>query len=242
MIYSTVTDTIEKLLNEEASPEKMMQFVTSKDEDSGEAVAALTICLLSIGNISLSDIERFTIVTDKHVHCFICEVREEFVDIYKEELGGNTFMSPATVRYKDELYTVIIMQNLYTVRMTNPSAVHVTICKLYELMTYEYSNYIDLMISDEFDNQNMAAACNEYATLYIPIGICKRLDIPIEDKYTRLTSVQSFFKVLEEEKQFWCIRLFDSNGITIYNDDKYPELCYLNSVDDEDEDYQDGIN
>lgn len=252
MTYSTITKSIIEIIKEKVDPKQMLEFI--KDTNNSDLLTAIVTASLSMGSsLTLPDIARITKVEDKHVHCIICEVVDGYTDKYKEELGDNPFLAPATVTYNDESYTLIFVEKNIKYDYLNSYASYRVIEKIYELMVDEFYTHISMQTHKDIPSEMSFSLINDsYARFYIPIGICLETDFHIDPHILNLDSTQSFIKLLDTLKDIekpWYTNLFDYNGITAYyDDDKYPNLCYsLNDEYDDHcgcgcEDYQDAIN
>lgn len=241
MIYTTVADVLDELIKTEPSPKEMLE--TLKTELGLTRV--VTVACLSVGGITISNIARITKVEDKHVHCIICELNKEAIDkifdLIKdqnndidEESAAPTFISVCTIKFGDDLYTVLFTHSLY-------NGEYPLISKVYEVLTNEYMHTLSVagLIDGLSEIDNYVERAYNLSCFYIPAMLTPTDKLP--EHILNYKPLKQFVNYVSEHCKDipWYTTLFDYNEITAIGGILGCEDILFDEEDMEDDYYDD---
>ena len=243
MIYTALTEKLHGLVTTQPSIDQIKEVL---ENNKGLSRAIVTVCFNS-GGISINDVLRITNITDKYVHCIICELTDESIkkitytlfnnDLNEEDKkkAERLFISTCTINYDDEPYTVIFSAKLYDGEFA-------LISKIYEIATTEYMRRLAYISNEDFIDEMDDFATRTYnlSCFYIPAMIAPIGNIP--DNVINFEPLKLFNDYIHKnyDKDSWYTHLFDYNGIIALGNCKGYESILFDEEDmNEDDDYED---
>lgn len=241
MIYTTVVDAMDELIKTEPSPKEMLETLKSQIG----LTRVVTVACLSAGGIAISNIARITKVEDKHAHCIICELNKEAInkifdkikdkdDDIDEEPAAPTFISICTIKFGDDLYTVLFTHSLYNGEFA-------LISKVYEVLTTEYMHTLSVtgLIDGLSEMDNYVERAYNLSCFYIPAMLTPSDKLP--EHILNYKPLKQFTNYISEHCKDipWYTTLFDYNEITAIGEILGCEEILFDEEDIEEDDYYD---